>query len=402
MATATPIPSSPSQPISTHAPSGDTSNRGGYWLRLTLTDLCYAREMLIPMSIGVIVLIVALAGNFVYWAINSIVNQGMSILPVLKLFLLAAPGFAVQGIPAGVILAVCLVLNRAVRDNEIMALRVGGASIPRILAPFLLMSLFASAFDWWMVEKVTPYTNSLVEKELLKIVSRATTQVMDSDKYFRVGTYYFYVQYVDSETHVLHKVMIYERGGGQFGVFAPNVFPTVLVADTAREDPQKRNRWILEKGVVHTYDDNGRLRMDAPFRSFTIDVGQELSTYWAEQKAPFSMKGDELWQRIEDLERAAFPQNKVAEMRVDYYRRFALPLACFVMALLAAPLALRYARQGSFAGLVLAFALAFFWQGFDGWFRALGIARYLSAPVAAWATNGLFLIVGAAFLWRER
>jgi lipopolysaccharide export LptBFGC system permease protein LptF len=92
--------------------------------------------MLLPMSSGLIVLIVVMAGNFVYWAINSIINHGMSVTPVLRLFLLAAPGFAVQGIPAGVILAVCLVLNRAVRDNEIIALRVGGASLPRIIAPF--------------------------------------------------------------------------------------------------------------------------------------------------------------------------------------------------------------------------------------------------------------------------
>ncbi|HEX8832640.1 MAG TPA: LptF/LptG family permease, partial [Abditibacteriaceae bacterium] len=97
-----------------------------------------------------------------------------------------------------------------------------------------------------------------------------------------------------------------------------------------------------------------------------------------------------------------FDQKKLQEWRVDYHRRFALPLACFVMALLAAPLALRFARQGSFAGLVLAFALGFFWQGFDGWFRAMGIAGYLPPVVAAWLTNGLFVVAGVAMLWKER
>src|SRR5206468_3471333 len=110
----------------------------------------------------------------------------------------------------------------------------------------------------------------------------------------------------------------------------------------------------------------------------------------------------ELQQKIEDLSEAAFDPTKLQSWRVDYYRRFALPFACFVMALLAAPLALRFARHGSFAGLVLAFALAFFWQGFDGWFRALGIAGRMTPFLAAWLTNFLFLVAGGILLWRER
>jgi lipopolysaccharide export LptBFGC system permease protein LptF len=72
------------------------------------------------------------------------------------------------------------------------------------------------------------------------------------------------------------------------------------------------------------------------------------------------------------------------------------------MALCAAPLALKYARHGSFAGLVAAFLLAFLWQGFDGWFRALGIAGYMKPFIAAWGTNIIFLFAGFILLVRER
>ena len=48
--------------------------------------------------------------------------------------------------------------------------------------------------------------------------------------------------------------------------------------------------------------------------------------------------------------------------------------------------------------LVAAFLLAFLWQGFDGWFRALGIAGYMPPIVAAWATDALFLVVGTALV----
>lgn len=352
------------------------------------------------MSIGLIVLVLVMAGNFVYWAINSIVNHGMSIMPVIKLFILAAPGFSVQGIPAGVILAVCLILNRAVRDNEIIALRVGGASVPRIILPFLFMALLASVVDWLIVEKVAPHTNEMAEKTLTSLMSSSIAPVIESDKYFRVGPYYFYVG--SAQNHILSNVMIYERGSGNFTAMAPATFPVVILAKTAHEDPKVPNRWILEGVVTHIYYDNGILRHQFPSSSVTINVGQELATYWANQKEPFSMTGDELSQKITDLSHSGFDQNKIQEWRVDYYRRWSLPFACFVMALVAAPLALRFARQGSFAGLVCAFGLAFLWQGCDGWFRALGIAGYLTPVVSAWLTNWIFLLSGAVLLWRER
>jgi lipopolysaccharide export system permease protein len=363
-------------------------------------DKAYAREMLPPMSLGLILLIVALAGNFVYWAINSIVNQGMSISPIVRLFLLAAPGFAVQGIPVGVILAVCLVLNRAVRDNEIVALRTGGASIPRIIAPFLVVSLLAAGADWIIVEKVAPRTNQMAEKTLANLMARSAVPFIESDKYFRVGNYYFYVGRVENQ--VLSNVMVYEREAGTLGAFAPSVFPVVRIASSARENPQIANQWILENVVQHLYNSDGSLRSEALIDRVTINVGQQLSNYWAEQKQPFSMTSSELSQQIQDLSTSAYDQNKLQERRVDYYRRFSLPFACFVMALLAAPLALRFARYGPSTGLVLAFLLAFLWQGFDGWFRAMGIAGYMSPIVAAWLTNVLFVIAGIGLLWRDR
>jgi hypothetical protein len=56
-----------------HAPS-QGAPRGSFF-RLNALDAAYAREMILPMTLGLIVLVLVLAGNYVYWAINSIVNQ---------------------------------------------------------------------------------------------------------------------------------------------------------------------------------------------------------------------------------------------------------------------------------------------------------------------------------------
>jgi lipopolysaccharide export LptBFGC system permease protein LptF len=360
--------------------------------------------MLLPLSLGLLVLVLVMAGNFVYWAINSVVNQGMGLAPVLRLFILAVPGFAVQGIPAGTILGVCLVLNRAVRDNEILALRGAGASVARIIMPFMVVALLASFADWAIVEKVAPRTNAKAEKSMARLISQSTAPLIETDKYFRVGNYYFYVGKVEHRdtAPILRNVMIYERQSGPLSNFAPAVFPTVRIAASAQEVPPGSGRWRLDNVVQHNYADDGTQRAEAHMDRVYIDVGAQLSTFWATQKAPFSMTGDEITERIHDLANSASDGSQLNTLRVDYYRRYALPAACFVMALLAAPLALKYARHGSFAGLVSAFLLAFLWQGCDGWLRALGIAGYIGPLVAAWSTNALFLVAGAILLWRER
>ena len=390
-------------PVSAPAPLRPAplrSARRGSFFRLHALDAAYAREMLLPMLLGLIVLVLVLAGNFVYWAINNIVNQGISIAPIVKLFFLALPGFAVLGIPVGVILGVCLVLNRAVRDNEILALRVGGASLPRIVMPFLFMALLASLADYALVEKVAPITNERATKLQAAVISQNTAPLIQTDRYFRAGPYYFYVG--SAQNGILHNVMIYEREETKYSSFAPTTFPRVIIAQSAHENPKRKGQWILENAYLHIYDSSGEQINQGIFGTTSINVDQELTSYFGEDKTAASMTGREISDKIDALEKGASDANELNTLRVDYFRHFSLPGACFVMALCAAPLSLRYARHGSFAGLVAAFLLAFLWQGFDGWFRALGIAGYLSPLTAAWATDALFLVVGIALLVRER
>ncbi len=376
-----------------------TARRGSFF-RLHALDAAYAREMVLPMTLGLIVLVLVMAGNFVYWAINSIVNQGITVAPIVKLFFLALPGFAVLGIPVGVILAVCLVLNRAVRDNEILALRVGGASMPRVVMPFLFMSLLAAGVDYYMVEKVAPITNERATRLTAVVMSQNTAPLVETDRYFRAGSYYFYVGSVSKG--VLRNVMIYQRADTKYSSLVPTTFPRVYIAESAYENPERKGEWILENGYLHIYDATGSLQDEGRIVQTSIKVDQELTSYFGEEKTAASMTAREITDKIKALESGAFDTNALNTLRVDYYRHFSLPAACFVMALCAAPLSLRYARHGSFAGLVAAFLLAFLWQGFDGWFRALGIAGYMSPLVAAWATDVLFLVVGTALLVRER
>ena len=175
-----------------------------------------------------------------------------------------------------------------------------------------------------------------------------------------------------------------------------------MIAASAHQNPKNKSQWILEDGYIHNYNGMGRQFFEAPFQTMNINVESQINTLFGEQKDITSMSGNELMQKFEALKQTGSDAGQLNKTEIEYWHHFALPGACFVMALCAAPLALRFARHGSFAGLVAAFGLAFLWQGFDGWFCALGLGGFWPPMFAASATNVLFLIVGIVLLVREQ
>ena len=147
-----PTPTAATPPLS--PPQSVRSARRGSFFRLHALDAAYAREMMLPMTLGLIVLVLVMAGNFVYWAINSIVNQGITVAPIVKLFFLALPGFAVLGIPVGVILARLSGLkSRRARQRDSGTTRWRRLDAARCDAVSMFMALLAAGVDYYVVEK---------------------------------------------------------------------------------------------------------------------------------------------------------------------------------------------------------------------------------------------------------
>jgi len=68
------------------------------------------------------------------------------------------------------------------------------------------------------------------------------------------------------------------------------------------------------------------------------------------------------------------------------------------MAMLAIPFALSMGRRGSLTGIAVAIAVALAYFVVDGLFNAMGNVNYLPAPLAAWASDCLFGLIGSYLL----
>jgi lipopolysaccharide export LptBFGC system permease protein LptF len=86
---------------------------------------------------------------------------------------------------------------------------------------------------------------------------------------------------------------------------------------------------------------------------------------------------------------------------VEYHRKFAIPAASLIFALIAAPLSLQAARGGRFVGMGFAVVLLFVYYVAMSVARALGTTGLVTPFLSAWAPNLLFLAGGCLLVARE-
>ena len=356
-------------------------------------DRYFLREMVAPFIMGVLFFVVVLTGHYFYWAIKSIVGQRAPARDLLLMVVYLMPQAAALAIPIGMILCTCIVLNRMGREMELMALRASGVSVQRMMVPFVVVAVFVTVVDFFLNDKVVPESNRRANQILYRLAFINPTPLIESDKFFKVSDdLWFYVRLVNYQENRLEGVMVYQRDPRQWQ------FPQAIIAKWAQKGSDE-NKWVLHEGIIHKFNEKGDLIAQIPFRQQIINLPPDLPLLINDNRRPHELSTSELQQKIEALDKTG---QSSYELQVAYYFKFSVPAATLVMTLWAAPLSIRFARTGGFAGLFIAILGIFLYQGAMGWAEAIG-QRYLLPPFwVAWSQNFLFGVMGLWLLWRER
>ncbi|HID07084.1 MAG TPA: YjgP/YjgQ family permease, partial [Armatimonadetes bacterium] len=277
------------------------------------------------------------------------------------------------------------------REGELMAFRLAGISVMRLVYPFLVTAVLVSLLDFAINEKIAPEANHRAESILRRLLLSYTVPFIEENKFLRLSNNYFaYVRRVDSVTKTLWGVMIYELEP-QSGAF-----PRVYIAKYARREG---DIWWFYDVVVHQYDNQGRQLVEMITDRVKLNFEEDIEAFLSASKTPLEMSSEELKRQIELFDRSGID---VHAMKIDYHFKFALPAASLIMTLWAAPLSIRFSHSGTYAGLVIAILAIFLYQGFMGWSRAIGIKYHLLPFLAAWSQNIFFGLMGFIMLLRER
>jgi lipopolysaccharide export system permease protein len=90
----------------------------------------------------------------------------------------------------------------------------------------------------------------------------------------------------------------------------------------------------------------------------------------------------------------------LSDMLLEFHRRFALPFACFVFALVGVPLGIQNQRSGKATGFSLSIGVILIYYIILSAGKTLGEKGMLHPAVAVWAPNLILLAIGA-YLFRK-
>lgn len=124
-----------------------------------IIDKYIIRELITPFLYSLLVLTMIFLVNFVIRAMDRILGKGLSIWVILEYIALNLAWILALAIPLSVLVAVLLAYGRLATDHEVTAMRSGGISLPRIMAPALAFAIAIGSFTLYFNTSILPDVN---------------------------------------------------------------------------------------------------------------------------------------------------------------------------------------------------------------------------------------------------
>lgn len=356
---------------------------------MRILDKYILREFLGPFLFGVAAFTAIFIGSDTLFRIADYVTRyGASAAAVTKLFILALPRIIVYTFPMSVLLGALMCFSRLSGSSELIVMRTAGQSFARLATPLFvvafLISLGAVAFN----EYVVPWTNNMyqtiVNMEIKRNMNPGVTEhIVVKDVQDGKMVHLLYARRYDPATKQMENITIQEFQNED-----------VVRVENAPSAVWENNAWHMKNGVIYDLTTAGVDRM-MQFENQTIPYAQSPSEIQKKQKDLDQMTIREL----EDQRKAfAAARADTTDVDMEIQRRFSLPLASFVFALVGAPLGVQKQRSSSSIGFGISVIVIFLYYAVMTFTGALGRGHALPPAVAIWLPNAIALVAGLLLL----
>ena len=344
--------------------------------------------------------------------LELVVRNSAPLPSVAEIFLYTLPTTFTITLPMGVLVGILIGLSRLSADTEVTAIRASGMGAGMFVR---VISIFAvAAWALGMINSVYLAPKSATA------LSNLQDRLKSSQASFEIQPRVFYEEFKNNVLYVQDAVP--SKGQSLWrGVFLADVSdsasPKIPLAERGAllsESPEKV-RFHLEDGTQQELVPKSKDQYSiTTFESTDIPIEvPTASERGPRDLLPVTELGLPGLLRNAQRERAAgasllkidpvsssYDYLKARYYEIEFHRRFALPAACLVLALVGIPLGLSARKGGRSAGFVLTIVLVFVYYFFS--LVGVSLARQGKVPpwMGVWAGNFFFLLCGLLLLWR--
>ena len=321
--------------------------------------------------------------------ISTFLDERFSGPMLAKYYFTQVPQILVILLPMALLLALLFSLGRMSRSNEIVSMLTAGVSLPRLVAPLLLVALITTGVSTILNYSLAPHAD-YAHKKLLEDPRRQHVNLFAQIFRNRTDNRTWFIQSFRPGENSFTTVHVVQQDAND------NIM-TNYIATNALYHPET-GAWELQRVKVVQYDEVGNITSaevidslmmndwsETPFRLASANVRAEYLSV-PELREYLHFNSD-------------FPPTLLAPFATHLQYRLALPWTCFVIALIAASLGIGYSRRGILSSVAAAIIIVFSMNFVVHLFLALGEGARIPDWAAAWTPNVLFGALGLLLLF---
>jgi lipopolysaccharide export system permease protein len=354
----------------------------------------FLKEFTGPFFLSLVVLILVFILGYLVQIAHLVINKGVDIYSVGKLFLFRIPALLIYLVPIATLVAILLSMGRLSNDNEIVTLRASGINLFRVILPFLTLGLILSLVMVVLNDRIIPYAHFAMRKTLIEVGVKNPTAALEPGVF--INSFDKYILFIYSiEGNKLNNVHIYEPQGkdkptriiiakkGEFIAIPDKNTIRLKLVDGTADEPDPTDPHVFYKLNFKTYFMTLNMARTAD--------GQTIG------KKPKDMTVRELQGEIKKLELQGIDSTPLF---TEINKKISLAFSSLVFILLGLPLAVITRRREKSINLSIALMIICVYYLILLGCETLSLQGYLDPIISLWIPNTIFGLLGVLLTYR--
>ncbi len=316
-----------------------------------------------------------------------IINKGVDILDVIKIFLFFSPTFLVFTLPMSLLLAVLLSFMKLSAMNEITAMKSSGISLYQLLPPVIFFSTIIYLLTSFTAIYLHPRAEH-AQRDLLLRLSRSKAHIALKQQVFNdeFPGMVIYASKVSTDGTRLQDVFIYDERDEEI--------TSNIIAQRGEILSEEKTGHIMIRlfdGEIHRLSRDYNVVETIKFDTYDLALDTTgMAGRSRRKKSLLEMGLRELKQLADSLPDGSRKKNLVL---LEYHKKFSLPFACLVLGLIGVPLGIQSYRATRSWSVILGVAIFLIYYIFLTIAWSLGKSGLFSPVILMWLPN---FIVGVS------
>jgi lipopolysaccharide export system permease protein len=350
------------------------------------------KEQLVPLGVCLFGLTSILISGRLLQLARYLFASSLTVLDLFFLVAFAMPKLILFALPMATLIGVLLAFLRLSSDNELIVLRASGIGFTQLLPPILSVVILTTVISLFNTIYLMPSANTAFENKL-KTLGKASLPLILKEGTFIdiIPNLVFFFQNVNAPELSIEGIFVQDQRNPEARV--------AIVAERAQimfQRDQNNITFKISNGIITRIPENYRDAQAISFKDYDLflSLDEMIGSIKARNsKGKREMSLGELYAKIGD------PSERLdRSYSLEFHQRLALPLSCFLLGLIGAPLGALFRQRNRMTGITLGLGVYLGYYLLLSAGKAFGENGLLPIVAACWIPNLATLVLGVYLL----